>query len=700
MTAITPIPPRRRRVIAPLVAALGALVTAGVISAPGDIPVAQAAPALTIVASPALKPAFNPAITDYTARCGTSDTGRTNVTLNVHAPAGTKVSVAGTAPRTGAFTAKVARAFNQSFPIAVVNGGAAPTVYYVRCRPEDAPGIGIVKSGTSTAAYFLMSAHGAVVAGPVPGGFSTNYLDVVSRDGVPVWWFNTGTQLGETKVLPNGNLAWLPLGDPLEERKLDGTLVASINTPDAPAPDQHDFELLPNGNWLLVAYPQVSGVDMSSIGGSANTCIMDSELEEITPAGAKVWSWKASDHVPFTDISPNVRSAVSNSSCAAPKDVWHLNSEQVVGNDIVLSLRRTSAVYRINRTTGAVEWRLGSTPGAHELTIVGDPLGGTIGQHDARVWSDGTVSMFDNGDDGNSPPGQRRSRVVRYKIDTTAHTATMVEQVVDPKVSNPLGSSCCGSARRLPGGHWSIGYGAQGINTEVTSTGARVLSFNYGDTSTDANNPAPTMFTYRMDPVPPGKLSNAALRNGMDAMHPVADTSAPVVVANAADNKCSVPGKDGWCRGVQVAGFDAFDNAAGLSNLLCHTSTRIDACRFTVAAAKDGPKVMIASRKVCDLAATKHCIARLVVVGPFKIDATKPRLAVSAKTADGKAYRAGTATNQAVTLHYACSDATSGLVAGSCPADVTVSHPDGRTVTRTVTDKAGNTATSKVKIGS
>jgi len=330
--------------------------------------------------------------------------------------------------------------------------------------------------------------------------------------------------------------------------------------------------------------------------------------------------------------------------------------------------------------------------------MVGDPLSGVIGQHDAHMWSDGSVSLFDNGDDSHNPPGLRRSRVVRYQIDTSAHTATLVEQIVDPKVSYGFGSGCCGSARRLSGGHWAIGYGAQGINTEVTASAGRILSMNFGDTSKDPDHPAPAMFSYRMVPVPAGQLTRAKLRLGMDAMHPVPDTKAPVVVLNAAAAHCSVPGNAGWCRGVQTAGFDAFDNAAGLPLTLCHSAARTDACRLDIPAPKDGARVMISSGKVCDAAATKHCITKAVVAGPFKVDKTKPRVSVSATTADGKPYKPGTATTQAVTLRYSCSDTTSGLAA-SCPAPVKVAHPNGGIMTRSVSDKAGNVTTSRVRVG-
>src|SRR6476661_8888135 len=76
------------------------------LAAPGDP---------TISTSPALTPAFDPGITNYVIRCGTSTTAATTVTVSVTAPVGTTVSVDGSSPRTGTFSASVSRAWGQGF---------------------------------------------------------------------------------------------------------------------------------------------------------------------------------------------------------------------------------------------------------------------------------------------------------------------------------------------------------------------------------------------------------------------------------------------------------------------------------------------------------------------------------------------------------------------------------------------------------
>jgi hypothetical protein len=175
---------------------------------------------------------------------------------------------------------------------------------------------------------------------------------------------------------------------------------------------------------------------------------------------------------------------------------------------MLLSFRNLDAVYEINRTTGNVIWKLGGTTTPKSLTVQNDvhgsyPLGS---QHDARRLSDGTITIHDN-----ATFLTRGPRAVRYQVDTQAKTATLVEEVTDPDAQ---ASQCCGSARKLPGGSWLIGWGriptGSPLNRFVggyNSNGQRIfqLELPYG-------------FFYRAQPVPSGVITAQKLRAGMNAM--------------------------------------------------------------------------------------------------------------------------------------------------------------------------------------
>src|SRR5699024_4499952 len=83
-------------------------------------------------------------------------------------------------------------------------------------------------------------------------------------------------------------------------------------------------------------------------------------------------------------------------------DPFHLNSLAHVDDgsgDYVVSARHLDAVFRVDRTTKKVEWKLGGAePGTDpkpHLTVIGDPFGGPLRPHDARLVGD-VLTLFDN----------------------------------------------------------------------------------------------------------------------------------------------------------------------------------------------------------------------------------------------------------------------------------------------------------------
>ena len=233
-------------------------------------------------------------------------------------------------------------------------------------------------------------------------------------------------------------------------------------------------------------------------------------LQEITPGGRLVWYWSTFDHISPSEFDG--RFWPTAQSYSAPYyDIYHWNSIELSGSDVIVSYRHLDAVYDINKdgnagNVGSIRWKLGGSHTAQSLTVLNDPVfssGGTLcGQHDARVLGDGTLTLHDNGTNCGRAP-----RAVRYRVDAIARTASLVERVTDPDA--PL-SSCCGSARKLPGGDWVMEWGLRPFVTELTSTGSRVFKLTFGD----------NLFSYRADPIVPGRLARSALRAGMDAQYP------------------------------------------------------------------------------------------------------------------------------------------------------------------------------------
>jgi hypothetical protein len=292
-----------------------------------------------------------------------------------------------------------------------------------------------------------------------------------------------------------------------EEHRLGGSTVRRLAAVGVPT-DFHEIQQLPNGHFLLDAYRPRHGVDLRPYGGPASATVYDAEIQEITPSGHRVWRWSSRGHIGLAETQqwwPTLNE-IQNRKPAADRayDVVHLNSIAKDGDGLVISARHTDAVYRIDRATGRVDWKLGGTHTPQSLSIAGDPQYGSTtfgGQHDARVLPDGTLTVHDNGNNRSRPP-----RVVRYGIDAGARTATLLEQLTDPDVPK---SQWGGSTRKLPGGNWVTSWGGKPFVTEMTPSGDQVFRLVLTHSS-----------SYRTFPVPFGTLGAARLRAAMDAMHP------------------------------------------------------------------------------------------------------------------------------------------------------------------------------------
>jgi hypothetical protein len=197
-----------------------------------------------------------------------------------------------------------------------------------------------------------------------------------------------------------------------EEVDLFGNVVRSWNSPSAYGTNGHDVKFLPDGTVVLLGMnaPDNSGVDQFTV------TALDANGDEVFEYG-------------------------NLSGGTAPS---HMNSV-AVGPDgnLIVSLPGYNTIVKVDFATGEVMWRLG---GDHsDFTFVDDPLAGFTWPHDPTPVGDDDILLFDNGP-GHDPPV---SRVVQYRLDRAAGTATLVWQYhKDPDVY-ALGG---GSAYRLPDG--------------------------------------------------------------------------------------------------------------------------------------------------------------------------------------------------------------------------------------------------------
>ena len=430
-----------------------------------------------------LFPNYNPNIHDYVVRCNNAP-----VTVTVHASTGWEVAINGDPFRSGDFSESVPLGSGVAFAVSVRDTARTQLYrYHVRCLPNGFPTYTFTHQGPVSPKFFSVDQD------------PSSYAIIFNNHGVPIWWDHTRAH--DTRVLPNGKVLWVNAYlRRWEIHRLDGSLVRVLGAIGARS-NNHDLQLLGNGDYLLGALFVQSHVDTSAYGGSSDADVMNIDLQEVGPGQSLVWDWKSQDHISLAETGRWWDDAI-NHPIGNAYDIVHWNSIDPVGSSVIASFRHLDAVYKIDRSTGNIVWKLGGTNTPQSLTVMNDPDGYTFGgQHDARQLPDGTLTVFDN----RTQLTNAQPRAERFRIDEASGTATLLQTINDPAVPS---SDCCGSARRLGNGDWLISWGgpANPIGG-YTSDGQRTFLLSLPARS------------YRAEPVP-AAISAQDLRQGMTAMFP------------------------------------------------------------------------------------------------------------------------------------------------------------------------------------
>lgn len=234
-------------------------------------------------------------------------------------------------------------------------------------------------------------------------------------------------------LLPNGNLIRFSITS-LQIRAWNDELLWSMDINDLGFRLHHDFEVLPNGNILLLVYHPVPNEDAIAAGVNPellNEQNLTSEaIIEIVPTGNNtadiVWEWYAFDHIIQEHDSTKANFGniidhpelldINHLNSPSSRDWLHFNSIDYHSelDQIILSARHTSELYIIDHSTTTEEAATASggnsTKGGNILWRWGNPAMYGQGsaedqqlflQHDVR-WipasfpNAGSISVFNN----------------------------------------------------------------------------------------------------------------------------------------------------------------------------------------------------------------------------------------------------------------------------------------------------------------
>ncbi len=236
--------------------------------------------------------------------------------------------------------------------------------------------------------------------------------------------------------------------------------VARVHAGNGYQADLHDFLLTPKGTALMTAYNPVMLPAADTTDGESRA-VLDAVVQEVDiPTGGVIFEWHSVGTIPLADSYANLPKTTTEAY-----DYVHPNSVALdKGGDIWLSARHTYAVYKLDRRSAAIVWRLG---GKHSDFDV--PAAARFAwQHDVRPHPDGVVTVFDNAS-GPGPSTHSASRGLELRVDESTRKVTLLRSAWNPhgKLANSQGSF-----QMLPNGDTFAGWGAVGEYTEWAPDGS------------------------------------------------------------------------------------------------------------------------------------------------------------------------------------------------------------------------------------
>jgi hypothetical protein len=352
-----------------------------------------------------------------------------------------------------------------SGPLATSDDPQPPAISVVQSSARVAPGLIFVTPTPIGGAAPTGGSTSATVQGP----------EIVDNQGRPVWFDSLPSGLGATDfrvqeyrgepvltwIQSAGSFSTGPTTDIIADRHYH--VIATVTAGNGLIADTHEFRLTRQGTALLSIYRTIP-YDLSPVGGPSNGKVTEGVVQEIDVATGKVLlEWHSLDHVGLDESHQP-----PPTSAATAYDYFHLNAVNPdADGNLLISSRHTWTVYKLDRHTGAVIWRLGGKKSDFDL----GPGVAFAWQHDPLVTErPDTIRIFDNESNGTSVLPY--SRVIWVRHDDIHRTATLERWFKHP---DDLVAASQGNSQALENDDTFVGWGQVGRYSEFSPRGDLLL---------------------------------------------------------------------------------------------------------------------------------------------------------------------------------------------------------------------------------
>jgi hypothetical protein len=343
-----------------------------------------------------------------------------------------------------------------------------------RSRPDlSPPGVGVSTPARDTAPGYVFAAP---KTGPGYEGAVQNGPMIVDNDGQMVWFRSVRGEDARAMDLKLQRYR----GEPVltyyegvgttygrgEYVILDSSYreVARVRAGNGYAGDHHEFLITREDTALITIYSPVRW-DLSSIGGPQDGIVLDGIAQEVDIAtGEVLLEWHSLDHVGLDETYRPVPEEAGENF-----DYFHINSIEVDSDDnLLVSARTTFTIYKIDRQTGEILWRLGGKRSDFEM----GPGTWMRYQHDARRQPGGAITVFDNG----GVQKDDKSYGLVFDLDEDEMTATLAREYGEP---DGRVAAVMGSMQVLPNGNAFLGWGSLPLFSEFSEDGELLFSAGF-----------------------------------------------------------------------------------------------------------------------------------------------------------------------------------------------------------------------------
>lgn len=439
-----------------------------------------------VVSSGSLVPEFAPNGTDYNITSLTS-LEPIEVTATTNDPQAT-VTIQGAPAQSGKATSLTLQP-GEDLAVAVTSGESS-LAYKVNYVPTDMPAYTVTKTAQSGDEDILLAP-----------GFT--YLLVIDRSGAPLWYRSYPQQAVEDlqqHVMPTGNAYSAVVGTP----NMGGWTLGAAHVFDAhfhdvaqvqmlphaehgalPA-EAHDFMVLGDQHYVVMTFLQRT-IDMHEFNPawSAQAPVMSCLVQEIDH-GQVVFEWdSANDWSLYADCDDPTNCTFGSTPVS---DYLHLNSIDIDPSDgnFVFSLRHTNSIVKVDRKTGATIWTLGGKEDQFGL----QPEQVFSHQHHVRMHPDGTMTVFDNGNN------LHQSRALELTLDQVNHKVVSFD-VIYEKPTTQAPTAFMGSVVPMGASRFVIGWGGW-LTMDVLPAASEIVG---GQPVWSLQFTAPAVFSYRALPI-------------------------------------------------------------------------------------------------------------------------------------------------------------------------------------------------------